>query len=75
MKEKSKWKTSEKFLTVGGLLVCFAIGSAIIIGLTFIPWDLVIKYPRESILVLDIPLFIAGIICISVGSDLDGKGS
>lgn len=67
-------KKSEKYLLVGSLLVILSIGSALIVGLTFVPWELVIKYPREAILIADGPLLIAGIICGCIGSELDGKG-
>jgi len=67
-------KKSETLLLIGSLLVIISIGSAIVIGLTFVPWDLVIKYPREAILIADGPLLIAGIICGCIGVDLDEKG-
>ena len=67
-------KKSETLILVGSLLVIVSLGSAIIVGLTFVPWDLVIKYPREAILIADGPLLIAGIICGCIGVDLDEKG-
>ena len=67
-------KKSETLLLIGSLLIIVSIGSAIVIGLTFVPWDLVIKYPREAILIADGPLLIAGIICGCIGVDLDEKG-
>jgi len=59
---------------IGSILIVFSIGSAIIVGLTFVPWELVIKYPLEFILILDIPLFIIGITCGLKGVELDKAG-
>lgn len=67
-------KKSDKLLVIGSLLLILSIGSAIIIGLTYVPWNYFLTNPRESILIIDIPLFTAGIILINIGWDLDEKG-
>jgi hypothetical protein len=63
----------DNLIIIGGMLVIVSVFSAIVIGLTFVPWDLVIKYPRETILIVDIPLFIVGLVFIGTGCEMDSK--
>ena len=56
MKEKLK----KVALTLAPILVVYALASTIILGLTFIDWTWVLLYPREALLLLNIPLLLIG---------------
>jgi hypothetical protein len=56
MKERLK----KVALTLAPILVVYALASTIILGLTFIDWTWVLLYPREALLLLNIPLLLIG---------------
>jgi hypothetical protein len=55
-----KAKAKKIALILAPIIVIYAIGSTIILGLTYTDWTWVIKYPREAHLILNIPLLFAG---------------
>ena len=53
-------KLKKVALQLAKIIVLYVIGSTIILGLTFVDWAWVLKYPREALLVLNIPLVLVG---------------